>query len=158
MKINKETIIQAADHLEQTLIMKNHDYGNSVEEQYNEYGLTSLLIRLDDKMKRLKNLQKQAEYLVEESVADTLLDIAGYAELGWILFTQNEEVEVNPFAKELEELRAMNKRLQKELQKANTELVQLQFRQSTKPIQNQDHKLDWLINSSQLNQDGPSCD
>lgn len=88
MKINQQKIQEQADELATLLIRKNADYGNSFEEQFNEYGLTSVLIRLDDKMKRLKNLQHN-EAQVNESISDTLLDIAGYALLASVLVGEN---------------------------------------------------------------------
>jgi hypothetical protein len=88
MNISPHTIQKACDSLAQILIQKNHDYGNSVEEQYEEYGLMSLNLRLEDKLRRLKNLSKKEQAVKEESVADTLLDSAGYALLGFIILSQ----------------------------------------------------------------------
>ncbi|MER2153578.1 MAG: nucleotide modification associated domain-containing protein [Solibacillus sp.] len=88
MVINPMRIQEQTDDLAQLLAKKNADYGNSFEEQFNEYGLTSVLIRLDDKLRRLKNLNKN-EAQVNESITDTLQDIAGYAILASIL-TDNE--------------------------------------------------------------------
>jgi glutaredoxin 2 len=84
MKVNKDSISLACDILMNTLIDKNRDYGNSVEEQFNEYGPSSLLIRLDDKLRRLKQLQNHPQHVKTESKQDTLLDIAGYAILGYL--------------------------------------------------------------------------
>ena len=84
MVINPMRIQEQTDDLAQLLAKKNADYGNSFEEQFNEYGLTCVLIRLDDKLRRLKNLNKN-EAQVNESIADTLQDIAGYAILASIL-------------------------------------------------------------------------
>ena len=60
---------------------KNHDYGNAAHESYKEFGLVSYVIRLNDKMKRLKSLTKPgAEQLVaDEKIEDTLMDLAAYA-------------------------------------------------------------------------------
>lgn len=91
-EVNKGNIEMACELLASTLISKNRDYGNSVQEQFNEYGMTSLLIRLDDKMKRLKNLQKNKQMVMDETVLDTLQDLAGYAILGQIcLMIEQEE-------------------------------------------------------------------
>jgi Nucleotide modification associated domain 1 len=57
---------------------KNHDYGNSFSEQFKEYGLLSGVIRLDDKMKRLKQLMKHKAKVKDESIEDTVRDMAGY--------------------------------------------------------------------------------
>jgi hypothetical protein len=93
-KVNKDNIEMACELLASTLISKNRDYGNSVQDQFNEYGMTSILIRLDDKLKRLKNLQNNKQMVMDESVLDTLQDLAGYAILGQIcLMIEKEEKE-----------------------------------------------------------------
>lgn len=58
---------------------KNADYGNSFGEQFSEYGLLSATIRLDDKMRRLKQLLKNEAQVKDESIEDTLLDLANYS-------------------------------------------------------------------------------
>ena len=60
---------------------KNKDYGNAAHESYKEFGLISYVIRLNDKMKRLKSLTKPGtEISVKgESIEDTLMDLAAYA-------------------------------------------------------------------------------
>lgn len=59
---------------------KNHDYGGSFHKSYLEYGLVMALIRLEDKLNRLKSLVKNGEAKVtEESVRDTLMDLANYS-------------------------------------------------------------------------------
>jgi hypothetical protein len=61
-----------------------------VEEQFKEYGLTSGLIRLDDKMRRLKNLKDQTHHAVKEPLKDTVTDLSGYAVLLTILLSSEE--------------------------------------------------------------------
>lgn len=58
---------------------KNEDYGNSFSEQYQEHGITSSVIRLDDKMRRIKQLVKNDAKVAGESIEDTLLDLANYS-------------------------------------------------------------------------------
>ena len=60
---------------------KNNDYGNAAHESYKEFGLISYVIRLNDKMKRLKTLTKPgiAQKVTSESIEDTLMDLAAYA-------------------------------------------------------------------------------
>lgn len=60
-------------------VRKNADYGNSFSEQYQEYGLISSAIRLDDKVRRLKQLVNSESQVKSESVKDTLIDLANYA-------------------------------------------------------------------------------
>jgi hypothetical protein len=90
-KLNKDHIKRECEQLADILIRKNHDYGNSVQDQFNEYGLTSILIRLDDKLKRLKSLQKNEQLVKDESLIDTLTDLAGYAVLGEICLKIKDE-------------------------------------------------------------------
>jgi hypothetical protein len=67
------------DEIHDTYKRKNADYGNSFVEQYAEYGLLSAVIRLDDKMRRLKQLLKNKAQVRDESIRDTLLDLANYS-------------------------------------------------------------------------------
>ncbi|MED4172585.1 DUF1599 domain-containing protein [Halalkalibacterium halodurans] len=72
-------IAEVADEVRDLLIRKNGDYGDSFSKQYDEYGLMSSLIRMDDKIQRLKTLESGHEAQVDESIDDTLRDLAGYA-------------------------------------------------------------------------------
>lgn len=68
--------------LSQTYRKKNHDYGNSFSNSFKEFGLISSVVRLSDKMERLKSFAKlcpEAMRVKDESVQDTLLDMANYA-------------------------------------------------------------------------------
>lgn len=59
---------------------KDKDYGSSAEATFNEYGLVSYLVRLSDKLNRLKSLTRSGEREVnDESIEDTLQDLAAYA-------------------------------------------------------------------------------
>ena len=57
---------------------KNHDYGDSFSALYKEFGMVYPVPRIYEKAMRLKTLLR-AENNVNESVRDTLLDIASYA-------------------------------------------------------------------------------
>lgn len=59
---------------------KNKDYGDSFHQSYLQYGPTVSAIRLEDKLNRFKNIiQSNSLNVKEESVIDTLLDLANYA-------------------------------------------------------------------------------
>lgn len=94
MKINKDSINDACFDLADLLRKKNADYGDSFEKQYDEYGLTSVVIRLEDKLNRLKYLLKN-DANVHESVEDTLKDIAGYGLLGSVVTTKHNNIIIN---------------------------------------------------------------
>jgi hypothetical protein len=87
--INEQSIREACERLADTLVQKNHDYGNSVEEQFKEYGDSSINLRLEDKLRRLKNLAKNSAQ-VNEKKSETVLDSAGYAVLAYILYAKEE--------------------------------------------------------------------
>jgi hypothetical protein len=58
---------------------KNADYGDSFGEQFKEFGELSAAIRLEDKLKRFKQLIKNPAQVKDESVLDTVMDLANYA-------------------------------------------------------------------------------
>ena len=59
---------------------KNHDYGNSFEQSLNDEGIAASRIRLRDKWNRFVQLSRGRNAQVnEESIQDTLLDMANYA-------------------------------------------------------------------------------
>ncbi len=80
------------DNLHQLYIMKNNDYGDSVHDTYEKYGLVSFLVRLEDKMNRVRTLtlKKKEQLVKDEKVKDTLLDMANYAILA-VLELEEEE-------------------------------------------------------------------
>lgn len=67
------------DRLNNIYRRKNHDYGDSFSKQFEEYGITSSVIRIEDKFLRLKKLSKNIARVKDESIEDTLLDLANYA-------------------------------------------------------------------------------
>lgn len=60
---------------------KNADYGNSVAKTFDEWGLVSFLVRMEDKLNRITTLtKKQGEArIADEKIEDTLLDLANYS-------------------------------------------------------------------------------
>lgn len=71
---------------------KNHKYGDSFTKTVDEYGKAVLLLRIQDKLNRLKQLLilKEPCNDKEESIEDTFLDIAGYAVLARIYMQDNK--------------------------------------------------------------------
>lgn len=53
---------------------KNHDYGDSFGKGYAEYGMVMAVIRLEDKLNRLKSLIKAESLVKDESINDTLIN------------------------------------------------------------------------------------
>lgn len=64
---------------------KNHDYGDSFHQTFVEEGLSMARIRLGDKFSRFKTLSRISptgstqQQITDESIRDTLLDLANYA-------------------------------------------------------------------------------
>ncbi len=80
-KVHKELL----DTMHEVYVKKNHDYGDSVHETYERYGMTSFLVRMEDKMNRIRTLDKADDVKVsDERMEDTLLDLANYAILAII--------------------------------------------------------------------------
>ena len=58
---------------------KNHDYGDSFGKSFTEYGMAMPCIRLEDKLNRLKALTRKDAEVMDETIDDTLMDLANYA-------------------------------------------------------------------------------
>ena len=88
IKSDLDKFVSITNEMKNVYEIKNKNYGSSFSEQFKEYGLTSVCIRLDDKIRRLKSLNKQfqegAVNVDDESVRDTLLDLANYSILAMI--------------------------------------------------------------------------
>lgn len=84
--INKEQVHkELLDTMHDIYVKKNHDYGDSVHETYERYGMTSFLVRMEDKMNRIRTLDGTNDVKVsDERMEDTLLDLANYAILAII--------------------------------------------------------------------------
>ena len=77
------------DSMHELYIKKNSDYGDSVHETYKKYGLVSFLVRIEDKLNRVKTLnekscKQQDAKVLDEKIEDTLMDLANYSILALI--------------------------------------------------------------------------
>lgn len=77
---------------------KNHDYGNSFTLLRERYP-NAILIRLFDKLNRLDTLMSGASARVDESIDDTLVDLANYAVMELV---ERRIAAGNNYAKKLE--------------------------------------------------------
>lgn len=82
----EEKINKACDELANLLKEKNKKYGNSFSKTADEFGNACIVIRLFDKLNRIKTLLlgNEEDNMKGESVEDTLTDLAGYAILSKI--------------------------------------------------------------------------
>lgn len=87
----EERITTVANEVRDTLIRKNLDYGDSFAKRFTKHGILSAFIRMEDKWGRFENLVSGAKANVEESVEDTLIDLAGYAILTAVELRKQKE-------------------------------------------------------------------
>ena len=73
------------NYLHDLYYRKNRDYGSSVTDTFNKYGLVSFLVRMEDKLNRVRTLtQKGNAKVLDEKIEDTLMDLANYSMLAVI--------------------------------------------------------------------------
>jgi hypothetical protein len=82
---------QITDKMHETYKAKNYDYGNSFDKSMDEFGLTAAVVRMSDKLERLKTLSKKESMVKDESVQDTLLDLANYAIMTVMYLKKHED-------------------------------------------------------------------
>ena len=80
MERKAEMHAQICSELHELYEAKNADYGDAFSRTFNEYGMVAPLLRLEDKLSRLKSLhRKGVQQIKQESMRDTLIDLANYA-------------------------------------------------------------------------------
>ena len=62
-----------------TYIRKNHDYGDSFNKSLDKFGILASVVRMNDKMERIESLMSKEALVKDESIKDTLLDLANYS-------------------------------------------------------------------------------
>ena len=73
---------------------KNRDYGDSFGQSFNKWGLPMSCIRLGDKLNRLESFAHNKNMQVtDESVEDTLMDLANYAIMTLVEMRMNKKEE-----------------------------------------------------------------
>jgi hypothetical protein len=87
---------QLTDRMNATTATKNHDYGGATDpfKNFHKRGEKGILIRMDDKMARLDSAIWEDRLLkvADESVEDTLIDLATYSLL-LIAYLRSKRVE-----------------------------------------------------------------
>ncbi len=67
------------DYVQKVLVRKQTDYG---PENIRRFGRRGLIVRMHDKIARLENLMANGTKPNNESIADNILDVIGYAAIG----------------------------------------------------------------------------
>lgn len=88
---------------------KNKDYGDSFDKSFEVYGMSMPCIRLNDKLNRLVAISKANGVIAvnNESVIDTLLDLANYSIMTIMAIQDNKSSlskafkDINKFEKEV---------------------------------------------------------
>ena len=82
MKEARKLVVHAriCDEIKELYKRKNADYGDSFGKTFVEEGMAMPRIRLADKLERFKRLTRSGvQNVKDESVRDTLIDLANYA-------------------------------------------------------------------------------
>ena len=76
----KATFESVLDEMKELHAKKDKDYGSAFHKSFEEFGVTAGVVRLNDKMERVKSLVKNGKAEVkDESLLDSLKDAACYA-------------------------------------------------------------------------------
>ena len=70
---------QICNELTELYRKKNHDYGDSYHKSFQKWGWPMVAIRLEDKLNRFETLIKSEGEVKDETMRDTLLDLANYS-------------------------------------------------------------------------------
>ena len=74
---------------------KNHDYGDSFSQTVDKFGLIASGVRMHDKLERFINITQKGVFKTnDESLRDTLLDLANYA-IMTVMYIDDEVKEVS---------------------------------------------------------------
>ena len=87
-----ERHLQLCKILNEVYNRKNHDYGDSFHQTFLEEGFAMARIRLTDKLNRFKALTRtnEKQKVTDESLTDTLMDLANYALMTIIEMRESE--------------------------------------------------------------------
>ena len=86
-----EKHLKICEELNEIYINKNHDYGDSFGETFRKLGIVSAVTRITDKTNRLQSLCKKEQKVNDESIRDTLMDLANYAIMTIIELDEEQE-------------------------------------------------------------------
>lgn len=78
--MNKNILHNLINNIENVLIDKNDRYGDSFYKSLDKHGNKAFEVRIEDKINRMSNLFQNSHLSkdTDESLEDTIMDIAGY--------------------------------------------------------------------------------
>ena len=86
-----EKHLKICEKLNEIYVNKNHDYGDSFGETFRKLGVVSAVTRITDKTNRLQSLCIKRQKISDESIRDTLMDLANYAIMTIIELDEEKE-------------------------------------------------------------------
>ena len=86
-----EKHIKICEELNEIYVNKNNDYGDSFGETFRKLGIISAVTRITDKTNRLQSLCRNQQKVNDESIRDTLMDLANYAIMTIIELDEEKE-------------------------------------------------------------------
>ena len=91
--MSKEHHSEICAKLNDIYVKKNMDYGSSFDKSMDRFGPISAIIRMEDKINRLESLLMSAKRpsVIDESMLDTLYDLANYAILTILKMESDED-------------------------------------------------------------------
>ena len=108
MTQQSKVFYELLDEMKEVHNAKRHDYANKAD-VFKNFRLSEMggipawkgcAVRIGDKFSRLMSFLKQEELKVkDESIRDTLIDLANYALICAILYDEEKEKNNNPFAR-----------------------------------------------------------
>lgn len=90
--IESDTFESVLDEMKELHAKKDKDYGSAFHKSFEEFGVTAGVVRLNDKMERVKALVKNGKAEVkDESLLDSLKDAACYAVMLYVELKNKEK-------------------------------------------------------------------
>ena len=88
---NKATFESVLDEMKELHAKKDKDYGSAFHKSFEEFGVTAGVVRLNDKMERVKSLVKNGKAEVkDDSLLDSLKDLGCYAVMLYVELKNKE--------------------------------------------------------------------
>ena len=88
---NKETFESVLDEMKELHAKKDKDYGSAFHKSFEEFGVTAGVVRLNDKMERVKSLVNNGKAEVkDDSLLDSLKDLGCYAVMLYVELKNKE--------------------------------------------------------------------
>ena len=89
-KVRERKFREICSQMVDTYHKKNLDYGNAFGKSYEDFGLIAAVVRLGDKYRRIRSLCERENMVKDESIKDTLLDLANYSIMTLIEMEKNQ--------------------------------------------------------------------